>query len=200
MIIGTVVGVAIALGRVPFLAGGARGLADTALRLVGSGGNDLISTVAHHGAPRRVVLGLAALVGVLAPGITALLLVLAARSTLRLRAVVGLLIAVIGGATFIYQPNGVAIRGVVIALVVAGIAVAATGPLVAAPLAALAGLIGGSYLPHLIADQNGVEGGAVQAMHTALWGHPGDPTALRVTLVVVAVVPFVLALRWVVRR
>jgi hypothetical protein len=200
LLIGAVVGVAIALGHVPFVAGGARALADTALRLVGSGGNHLISAVADHGAPRRVVLGLAALVGVLAPGVTAMLLVLAARGTLRLRAIVALLIAVLGATSFVYQPHGVAIRAVVLGLVVAGIAVAATGPLVAAPLAALAGLIGGTYLPHLFTHQNAVEGGAVRAMHTALFSRPGDPTALRVALLVVAVVPFVLALRWVVRR
>jgi hypothetical protein len=200
LFIGAVLGVAIALGRVPFVGGGARALADTALRLVGSGGKHLISGVAHSGAPRRVVLGFAALVGVLAPGVTAMLLVLAARGTLRLRAVVALLVAVLGVTSFVYQSNGVAIRAVVVGLVVAGIAVAATGPLVAAPLAALAGLIGGTYVPHLIAHQTAVEGGAVSAMHTALFARAGDPAALRVALVVVAVVPFAVALRWVVKR
>jgi hypothetical protein len=72
--------------------------------------------------------------------------------------------------------------------------------LVVAPLAALAGLIGATYLPRLLFHQNAVEGGAVREMHTALFARPGDPTALKVALVVVAAVPFVFALRWVLRR
>jgi hypothetical protein len=200
LIIGAVLGVAVALGHVPYLAGAARSLADTALRLVGSAGAHVISGVAHVGAPRRVVLGLQSLVEVVAPGITALLLVLAARGTLRLRAVVGILVALLGAAAFIYEPGGDATGAIFLALAVAGIAVVATGPLVALPLAALAGLIGASYLPHLIAHRASVEGGAVRAMHTALYGHPGDPTGLQVALVIVAAIPFAFALRKVVRR
>jgi hypothetical protein len=200
LLIGAVVGVAIALGHVPYLAGAARTLAETALRLVDSGGAHLIHAVAKRGAPRRVVLGLTALVAVLAPGVTALLLVLAARGTLRLRAIVGILLAVLGATSFYYHPHGVATGAIVLGLAVAGIAVVATGPLVVAPLAALAGLIGATYLPRLLFHQNAVEGGAVREMHTALFARPGDPTALKVALVVVAAVPFVFALRWVLRR
>jgi hypothetical protein len=200
LLIGAVLGVAIALGHVPVVTGGARALADTALRLVSSGGQRLIRATAKRGAPQRVVLGVESLVAVLAPGVTALLLVLAARGTLRLRAIVGLLVAVLGATSFIYQSHGSAVDAVILGLVVAGLAVALTGPLVAAPLAALAGLIGGSYLPHLLTHDNAVDGAAVRAMHTALFARPGDPTALRVALLVVAVVPFVLALRWVLRR
>jgi hypothetical protein len=76
---------------------------------------------------------------------------------------------------------------------------AAPGPLVAAPLAALAGLIGAAYLPRLIAHAR-IERGAIEAMHQAIYGRPGDPLVVRIILVVVAVVPFALALRYVVRR
>ena len=200
LIIGAVLGVAVAAGHVPILAGGARALADTALRLVNSGGQRLIRATAKSGAPQRVVLGLSSLVAVLAPGVTALLLVLAARGTLRLRAVIGLLVAVLGATSFVYQPHGAAVGAVILGLVVGGLAVALAGPLVAAPLAALAGLIGGSYLPHLVAHDNAVDGAAVRAMHTALFARPGDPAALRVVLLVLAVVPFALALRWVLHR
>jgi hypothetical protein len=200
LLIGVILGVVVAVGHVPYLAGAARALAETALRLVGSGGNRLIHAVAHTGAPRRVVLGSTALVAVLAPGVTALLLVLAARGTLRLRAIVGVLLAVLGVASFFYHPRGTAIGVVVLALAVSAIAVAATGPFVAAPLAALAGLIGGTYLPHLVLHQSGADRRAVRAMHTALFAHPGDPTALQAVLVVVAAVPFALAVRRVVRR
>ncbi len=200
LLIGVVLGVVIALGHVPYLAGAARALAETALRLVGSGGTHLINAVAHTGAPRRVVLGFTSLVEVLAPGVTGLLLILGARGTLRLRAVVGLLLAVLGVASFFYHPHGVAAGVVVLALVAAGIAVAATGPLVAGPLAALAGLIGGTYLPRLFFHQTTVERSAVRAMHTALFSNPGDPTVLQVALVVVAAVPFAVALRSIVRR
>jgi hypothetical protein len=200
MLIGLVIGIILAVGHVPYLAGASRALAETALRIVGSGGQHLISAVAHRGAPRRVVLGLTSLVAVLAPGATALLLVLAARGTLRLRAIVGLLLAVLAVASFFYHPHGVAAGVAVLALAAAGIAVTASGPLVAAPLALLAGLIGGTYLPRLVRHQSTVERGAVRAMHTALFAHPGDPTGLQVALVVVAAVPFAFALRWVFHR
>jgi hypothetical protein len=199
LLIGVVLGVAIALGHVPFLAGAARGLAETALSLVASGGTHLTHAVAKTGAPKRVVLGFASIIAVLAPGVTALLLVLGARGTLRVRAVVGVLLAVLGVASFFYHPAGVASGVVALALIVAAIAVVATGPLVAAPLAALAGLIGAAYLPRLIAHAR-IERGAIEAMHQAIYGRPGDPLVLRVILVVVAVVPFALALRYVVRK
>jgi hypothetical protein len=200
LLIGAVLGVAVAVGRVPYFAGAARALAETALRLVDSGGDDLIGHVARTGAPRRVVLGLSAFVAVLAPGLTALLLVLAARGTLRLRAVVGVLLAVLGVASFFYHPHGIATGVVVLALVVAGVAVVATGPFVAAPLAALAGLIGATYLPRLVTHSNRVEHVAVEAMHRAVYARAGDPTALRVALLVLAAVPFALAVRFLLRR
>jgi hypothetical protein len=200
LFIGAVVGVAIAFGHVPYLAHAARTLADTALRLVSSGGNRLVADVARTGVPKRVVLGLASLVSILAPGVTVVLLVLAARGTLRLRAVVGLLLALLGAASFVYQSHGAATEAVVLGLVIGGIAVLATGPLVAAPLAALAGLIAATYLPRLLLHARPLQASAVSAMHTALFARPGQPTGLEVGLVVVAVVPFVLALRWVLRR
>jgi hypothetical protein len=199
LLIGAVLGVAIAFGHVPFLAGAARAMAETALSLVASGGTHLIHAVAKTGAPRRVVLGFAAVVAVLFPGVTALLLVIGARGTLRVRAVAGVLLAVLGVASYFYHPAGVATGVITLALVVAAIAIVASGPLVAAPLAALAGLIGAAYLPRLIAHAR-VERGAIEAMHQAIYGRAGDPLVLRVVLVVVAVVPFALALRYVVKR
>jgi hypothetical protein len=200
LFIGAILGVAIAFGHVPYLAGAARDLAETALRVVASGGAHVVSGLAHTGAPKRVVLGISALVSVLAPGVTALLLVLAARGTLRLRAVIGLLLALLGAATFFYESNGHATGALLLALAVAGIAVLATGPLVAAPLAALAALITSTYLPRLLWHRNAIEGPAVRALHTALYARPGDPDGLQVALVVVAIVPFAFALRSLLRR
>ncbi len=200
LLIGAVLGVAIALGHVPFLAGAARALADTALGIVGSAGTHLTDAVAKTGAPLRIILGFTSLIAVIAPGVTTLLLVVAARGTLRLRAVAGLLLAVLGVASFFYHPAGVATGVVALALVVAGIAVVATGPLVAAPLAGLAGLIGGAYLPQLVLHPGHIERGAVEMMHRAIYGHAGDPLALRVAITVVACVPFVVAIRYLVRK
>jgi hypothetical protein len=199
LLIGAVLGVAVGLGHVPYLAGAARSLADTALSLVASGGQHVINAIATTGAPRRVVLGIAAFVAVVAPGFTAFLLVAGARGTLRVRAIVALLLAILGVCSFFYHPAGVASGVVTLALVVAAIAVAASGPLVAAPLAGVAALIGTVFVPRLVTHAS-VERRAVEDMHRALFGSAGDPLALRWALVVVAVIPFALALRLVLRR
>jgi hypothetical protein len=200
LVIGAVLGIAVALGHVPFIAGAARALAETALSIVSSGGTHLIHAVAKTGAPRRVIFGFTALIAVILPGLTALLLVVAAKGTLRLRAVAGVVLAVLGVASFFYHPAGVATGVVTVALVVAAIAIAASGPLVAAPLAGLAGLIGGAYLPRLITHHAAIEKNAVETMHRALYGHSGDPTWLQVAIVIVAFVPFLLAIRSILRK
>lgn len=200
LIIGAIVGVAMALGHVPYFAGAARAMADTALRLVGGGGNDVIRWASATGAPQRVVLGLGALIAVLAPGLTAWLLVGAARGTLRLRAVAAVVLAVLGVTAYFYHPKGVATGSLVLAFALAGLAIVATGPLVAAPLTALAGLIGGTYLPALWHHRATAERSATEAMHQAIFARPGDPLLLRVVLLVVAAVPFLLGLRAVFRR
>ena len=200
MLIGAVVGVAVGLGHVPVLAGAGRVLAETAVRVITSIGNRLISAIASSGAPRRSVLGLTSLLAVLAPGGTALLLIVAARGTLRIRAIAGLALAVLGVASFLYHPAGVATGVVALALAVAALAVASSGPFVAAPLAALAGLIGAAYLPRLVTGRTGVERAAVGDMHRALFASRGHPAWLEVVLVVVAAVPFALAVRDVLRR
>ena len=147
LVVGAVIGIAMAAGHLPYLAGAGRSLADTAERLVGSGADRLIRAAARTGAPRRVVLGLAGVVAAILPGVTALLLIVAARSSLRLRAIIGLLIVALGAASYVYQPHGQATGRARAGPGVARLAVVVTGPLVAAPLAALAGLIGGEFLP-----------------------------------------------------
>lgn len=199
LVAGAVVGVGIAIGDVAYLAGAARSLADDAQRLVGTGGSQLVASVASHGAPKRVVLGFAAVIGVLLPGVTALLLVIAARGTLRVRAVIAVLIAALGIASFAYQPHGVAFGAVGLALAVAAVAVALTGPLVTAPLCALAGLIGGEYLPRLVSTHPAVAGAAISDLHQALTGVAGTPLWVRLVLLMVAVVPFAVAARLIVK-
>lgn len=199
MVIGAVVGVAMALGHFPYLAGAARTLANTSLRLVVSGGARLVHAAARHGAPRRVALGATAVIAAAAPGITARLAVAAGRGLLRVRAVVALLLVAVGAASFAYHPNGIATGTVVLALALAGLLVAATGPLVAAPLGAVAGLIAGATVPALVLHAR-VSRQVVADLHLALFDRPGAPFALRVALVVVALLPFAFALRAVVRR
>lgn len=190
LIIGAAVGVAIAAGRLPYLAGAGRTLASTAERLVLSGANRIIAAASSAGASRRVVLGLGSLVAVVLPGLTALVLVVAARGTLRLRALIAVLVVALGAASYVYSPHGSATGVLVLALVVAGLAVTLTGPLVAAPLALGAGLIGGAYLPTLISNGTAATSTTVNAMHLALFDRPGTPAALQVALLIVAAVPF----------
>jgi hypothetical protein len=200
LVIGAGLGLALSLGEFPYLAGAARSLADTAEQLVGAGGHHLLTTAATHGAARRSVLIVTALVGVLLPGLTALLLVLAARGALRIRAVVGLLILALSAASFAYHPHGVAAGTIVLALAVAGVAVAVSGPLVVLPLCALAGLICGQWLPRILDVHSDLPGSPVDAVHQAVWSHPGTPTALRIALLVFAGIPFAVAARLVVAK
>jgi hypothetical protein len=200
MIVGVVAGVAVSVGHLPYLAGAARSLANTAQRLVASGGHHLITEVASHGAPQRVVLGSSAVVALLVPGATALLLVVAAKGTLRLRRIVALILVALGAATFFYQPHGSALGALVLAFAAAGIAVALSGPVLVAPLCALAGLIGGEYLPHLLSRHPTVPHAVVSELHQALLSNPGAPAWLRVAALVVAVAPFAVGIRLVLSR
>ncbi len=192
---GAVAGVALALGNAPYLAGAARSLADTAQRLVGSGGHALIKSAATHGAPHGAVVVVSALLGVALPGITALVLILAARSTLRLRAIIAVLLVALGAASYAYQGHGVASGALVMALAVAGVAVAATGPLVVAPLAALAGLLCGETLPRILSSHSTLPNAPVAAIHQELYHSPATPGWLRVAVLVIAAVPFFFAAR-----
>jgi hypothetical protein len=200
LLVGVVVGVAISLGHIPYLAGAARSLANTAQRLVASGGQHIINSVADHGASQRVVLGISALIALLLPGVTALLLIVAAKGTLRLRSLIALALVALGASTFIYQPHGTAAGALALALAVGGIAVALSGPLVVAPLAGLAGLIGGEYLPRLVSTHPTVPSAVVRQLHEALLSNPGAPTWMRVVALIIAVAPFAIALRLVLSR
>lgn len=189
LVVGVIAGIGVAAGRLPYLAGAGRSLAATAERLVLSGADRIISAAAAHGASKRVVLGVGGVIAVLVPGATALLLVLAARVSLRMRTLIAILIVAVGAASYAYQPHGVAAGVLVLALVVAGLAVALTGPLVAFPLALAAGLVGATYVPTLFAKHFAATQGAVDAVHQAIYGRPGQPFALQVVLLIVALLP-----------
>lgn len=196
---GTLVGIAISVGHVPYIAGAARSLADDAQRLIGSGGAKLIKAVGRHGAPRRVLLGVTALVAVLTPGVTAVLLVVGARSARRLRNLIAVLLGALGLAAFAYQGAGHALGVVVLALAVAAAAVALTGPLVVAPLCILAGLIGGEFLPRILAARSTLPNAPVSELHFAIFGTAGASPWLRVIVLLVAAVPFALGARLVLK-
>lgn len=195
LIIGIAAGIAIGIGKLPFFAGAASSLADTALRTVGSAGSALVRGAAAHGASTRAVDGITAVVSVLVPGVTAMLLVFAARTTLRLRAIVALAVAALGIASFFYLPHGTAVGVVALALVAAGIAVVATGPLVAAPLAGLAALIGTVFLPRILASRSTLPDLPVSLLHTAIYGVAGSPFWLCVVVLAIAALPFGYAAR-----
>lgn len=190
LIVGVLAGIAIAIGHLDYLAGAGRTLADTAERLVGSGASWLTDRLAATGASGRVVLGLTGAVAVLIPGLTAFLLIVAARGTLRLRAVIGLLVLALAAATYLYHPGGQATGVLLLVLVIASVAVAFTGPLVAAPLAALAGLIAGEFLPGLVQSSRVVTQRSVSDLHQAIFGHPGTPTLLQLAVLLLALIPF----------
>lgn len=192
-------GIAIGLGKLAYFSGAAQSFSDTAQRVIGTGGLTLIRFSARHGAPRRAVEAATAIVAVLVPGATALLLVLAARATLRVRAVIGLLLAAIGLAAFFYLPHGIAIGVALLALAAAAIAVLATGPLVAAPLVALAALIATVFLPRLLASRSKLPNAPVAALHQALFSNAGSPLWLRIVVLVFAALPFGFAARLVLR-
>ena len=193
-LVGIIVGVAVGLAKVPYLAGAATTLADTAQRVVSTIGTTLVHDTAKAGAPQRVVLGLTAIVAVVVPGVTALLLLVAARGTAAARRVVGVLLAALGVGAFFYLPVGPSLGAVLLAITAAAVAVAATGPLVIAPLAGLAALIATGYLPKLISGAV-PPGDPVGTMHLALFATPGTPLWLQVVLLAVAAVPFALAAR-----
>ena len=199
LFVGVALGIALGLGHLAYFHGAAVSLSDTALRVVNTAGLTLVHSATRHGAPRRVVDGLTAVLAVLLPGLTALLLVYAGRSTLRLRAVVAVLLALLGIAAFFYLPGGNATGVAVMALVVAGLLVAATGPLVVAPLVAVATLIGLVFLPRLLASHSTLPNAPVTALHEALFATAGSPLWLRVIVLVLAALPFALAARLIVR-
>jgi hypothetical protein len=189
LVVGVLVGIAIAAGRVPYLAGAARSLAGSAEHLVLSGADRLIRSATRHGAPKRAVQGVAGVLTVLVPGVTALLLVVAARATVRIRRLVAVLIVVVGAVSYAYQPHGQATGVLVLALILAGIAVVLSGPLVVAPLAAGAGLIAASFIPTLFSHRSSATRSAVEALHSAIYGRPGDPVGLQIVMLVVALLP-----------
>jgi len=199
LIVGVAAGVAIGIGKLPYFAGAASSFSDTALRTVGTGGLTLIHSAASHGASRRVVDGITAVVSVLVPGVAALLLTYAARATLHLRAVIAFLVAALGIAAFFYLPHGTAVGVAVLAFAAAGIAVVATGPLVAAPLVALAALSGTAYLPRILASHSTLANVPVSLLHEAFLGGAGQPFWLRVVVLAIAALPFALAARLIVR-
>jgi hypothetical protein len=199
LVVGVAVGIAIGIGKLPYLAGAAGSMSDTAQRVVGSVELTIIHSADKHGVSYRVVEGLAGFLAVLVPGITAVVLLYAARGTLRLRGFIAFVIFALGASSFVYLPRGSAGGVFVLALVAAAICVVATGPLVAAPLAALAALIGTVYLPKLLQRTSTLPDQPVMELHRAFYNTEGSPYWLRIVVLVVACIPFAWAGRLVLR-
>jgi hypothetical protein len=200
LVLGAAAGVAMAVLHVGSVADPARSLANSAQKVVGTGGHKLLSSAAGHGAPRPTIQAVAALLVVVVPGVTALLLVAAARSALRLRGLVAVLLLGLGVAAYAYQPGRTASEALVVAVVLAAVAILASGPLVAAPLCALAGLIGVEFVPRLLANRAAMSNDAAAAVHQAVYHTGGSSLALQAGVVVLAVVPFVLIARLILSR
>jgi hypothetical protein len=195
LILGAAAGVAIAFAHVGQFADPARSLANGAQQAVGSGGHRLLASAAGHGVPRTAVGTVAALLVVVVPGVAALLLVVAARCALRLRGLVAILLVGLGVAAYAYQPGRTASEAVVVALVLAGVAVVAAGPVVAAPLCALAGLIGAEFVSRLVANRGALFDTVAVGVHQAVFHTGGSSLALQAGVIILAVVPFVVMAR-----
>jgi hypothetical protein len=115
-----------------------------------------------------------------------------------LRTIIAVLLAILGFAAFAYQPAGHALGAAMLAVAVAAAAVALTGPLVIAPLCALAGLIGTEFLPRILAARSTLPNAPVSQLHFALFGTPGASPWLRVIVLVVAALPFLWSARLVI--
>ncbi len=131
-----------------------------------------------------------ALLVVVVPGLAALLLVVAARSALRLRGLVAVLLVGLGVAAYAYQPGRTASEALIVTLVLAGVAVVAAGPLVAAPLCALAGLIGAEFVSRLVANRGALSDSVAAGVHQAVYHTGGSSLALHAGVLVLAAVPF----------
>ena len=195
LILGAAAGVAIGFAHVGQVADPARSLANGAQQAVGSGGHRLLSSAAGHGAPRTAVETVGALLVVVVPGLAALLLVVAARSALRLRGLVAVVLVGLGVAAYAYQPGRTASEALVVALVLAGVAVVAAGPLVAAPLCALAGLIGAEFVSRLVANRGALSDTVAAGVHQAVYHSAGSSMLLQVGVLVLAAVPFAVIAR-----
>ena len=158
-----------------------------------------MADVAKSGAPKRVVVGIGGLVAVLAPGLTALALIVAGRATMLVRSLVAAGIALLGVASYFYHPGGKATGVLVLALVIAGAALVLSGPLIVAPLALGAGLIGAEYLPTIVSGHLAATAVAVSDLHQAIFASPGSPLPLEIAVLVVAILPFAAALRLMLR-
>jgi len=194
LLLGVAIGLAVSLGRLPFLAGAGRALADTSLHMVAGAARRLLAGAASSGAPRRAVLGVAGLLAVVLPGLTALLLVIAARATIRVRGLLAAVLAVLGVCSFFYEPGIRAWGALVLGLTLATLAVAVSGPVLVAPFVAAATLIGAQFLPTLFRSGR-VAQEALSAVHVALFGAPATPAWLQVLMFGLAVLPFLLAAR-----
>ncbi len=155
----------------------------------------LVADVATTGASKRVVVGLGGLVAVLTPGLAALALIAAARATMVVRGLIALGVTLLGIASYFYHPGGNATGVLVLALLLAGLVLVVSGPLVVAPLALGAGLIGAEFLPTVISGHLAATATAVNDLHQAIFASPGTPLALEVLVLVVAIVPFGVAVR-----
>lgn len=198
LVLGLAAGVAIALGRLPLVAPAAQSLASAAMSLADTGARALLRGIASHGASRRTVEAVGAILSVLLPGITAWLAVLAAKGALGLRKLVALAVLALGVASFFYHPVVGSVTTLALAVAVAAAAVMASGPVVAIALSTLAGLLAAEVLPQLLPGRGGFTAPA-HMLGAALYGSGVSPLIAGIGLLIVAVVPFLLVAKSVLR-
>ena len=205
LLVGVAIGVFIWVAKVPYLAGAGQSFATTLEKVVSSVAHWIASTgpsvstkSGSYNTSPRIVDGFSGLGSALLPGITAVILIFAAKSVRRIRWVVAILLAALGVASFSYFSHGSAMGVLILALVVAFLSVTMAGPLVVTPLCALAALIACEYLPQLF-NSKALTNGPVDLIHTAFWSSPGQPSWLQLVVFVVACAPFALAGRLVLR-
>lgn len=189
---GAVIGVALAFGRLPFLAGAATGLARTASEVTVHVTNWVTGLVSDQ--PSRWTETTALVVGLVSPGLTALLLALAARAGIGLRRGIGGLIVVIGLLSFAVLPRAEAAGVFTVCVALGAAAIVGLDVLVVVPCAAVAAMLAVLWSRDVLASHTATNIGEVTQMH-ALW-FPDQPGLFLSKVVVIAIVflPFLATL------
>lgn len=192
-LVGLVLGAVIALGPLRWAHAPIAHAADSATALVAETLTPLLGKVSFIASSPKLHTTLVALVALMAPGLVALGVSLAAKAAGALRAVLAAVAAVVSLASFTVLPTGRALPLVVIAALLVVSAVLPAVWLVQAGLWAVVGMLG---VDHLLAIWRGTDQAVTDAVATFLvTTEMFDVTVWRIFASAVAAAPF-LAAAW----
>lgn len=199
---GVVIGLGLSLGRFPFLAGAAKGLAETATATEARIADWLMDTL--FSTPGNTSLVVAAVLGLMAPGLTAFGLAAAASGGERVRQSAGTVLLGVGLLAFWHLPGSQAIGVVVLCAVIAGLAYTATPIILVVPCAAVATMLAATWLPRLYDDTVSGRGvgywaGEQVDVINRVWFDGVEATTAGHVALGFAVIPFLAAGSWLLR-